>query len=100
MLLRQMLGHRLRELRTARGLTLRELARASRVSLAHLSEIERGRTEPSSELLAAICAALGVQVVDLLEDVVVEARGARVTELRSVSAIAPTAARGPQLQAA
>jgi hypothetical protein len=37
--------------------------------LGYLSEIERGQKEPSSELLAAICDALGAQLSDLLRDV-------------------------------
>jgi transcriptional regulator with XRE-family HTH domain len=40
----------------------------ARVSLGYLSEVERGRKEPSSELLAAICEALDMTVADLLVD--------------------------------
>lgn len=39
------------------------------MSLAYLSEIERGRKEASSEVLAAICRALGLRLVDLLAQV-------------------------------
>jgi transcriptional regulator with XRE-family HTH domain len=39
---------------------LRDVAAAARVSLGYLSEVERGQKEASSELLAAICAALDV----------------------------------------
>lgn len=66
MLLRELLGARLRELRTGRRLTIRALAQRANVSPAHLSEIERGRAEVSSELLRAICTALEVEVADLL----------------------------------
>lgn len=66
MLLRELLGGRLRELRAARGMTIRALAVAARVSPAHVSDVERGRAEVSSELLAAICTGLGVEVADLL----------------------------------
>lgn len=66
MLLRELLGTRLRELRTGKGMSIRALAAAARVSPAHISEIERGRAEVSSELLAAICGGLGVDVADLL----------------------------------
>ncbi|GAA2568959.1 hypothetical protein GCM10010435_48550 [Winogradskya consettensis] len=38
----------------------------------YLSEIERGRKEASSEILAGICRALGIDLVDLLEDVRLE----------------------------
>ena len=35
----------------------------------YLSEIERGRKEPSSEILAAICRALDLELTDLLTEV-------------------------------
>ena len=57
-LLRQLLGDVLRRLRIRQGRTLREVSASARVSLGYLSEVERGRKEASSELLAAICAAL------------------------------------------
>ena len=36
------------------------------MSVAYLSEVERGRKEPSSEVLIAICRALGLRLVDLV----------------------------------
>jgi len=45
------------------------VADAARVSVQYLSEIERGRKEASSEVLAAVCSALGWRVLDLLDDV-------------------------------
>lgn len=65
-LLRDLLGAVLRDVRTARGLTLRELAERSQVSTPYLSEVERGRKEPSSEVLAAVARALGLRLEDLL----------------------------------
>ncbi|MBI9000667.1 helix-turn-helix domain-containing protein [Corynebacterium sp. CCM 9185] len=65
-LLREALGSALRAFRADRGITLRELAEASRVSPGYLSELERGRKEVSSELLAAVCHALGATVSDVL----------------------------------
>ena len=59
-ILRQALGAVLRSRRVAQGRTLRDVAAAARVSLGYLSEVERGQKEASSELLAAICAALEV----------------------------------------
>ncbi|MGH3437160.1 MAG: helix-turn-helix domain-containing protein, partial [Sciscionella sp.] len=44
----------------------REVSRAARVSLGYLSEVERGQKEASSELLAAICEALGLPLSELL----------------------------------
>lgn len=69
MMLRQTLGDVLRRHRMQQGRTLREISTAARVSLGYLSEIERGQKEASSELLAAICVALGVRMSDVLRDV-------------------------------
>jgi transcriptional regulator with XRE-family HTH domain len=51
------------------GRTLREVSTSARVSLGYLSEVERGQKEASSELLAAICDALEVEIADVLLDV-------------------------------
>lgn len=68
-LLRQLLGDVLRQLRLRQGRTLREVSAAARVSLGYLSEVERGQKEASSELLAAICKALGVPLSHVLREV-------------------------------
>ena len=65
-LLREALGAALRSFRADKGITLRELAETSRVSPGYLSELERGRKEVSSELLASVCYALGASVSDVL----------------------------------
>lgn len=67
-LLRTMFGEHLRRARLGQGRTLADVARAARVSLPYLSEVERGRKEASSEVLAAICDALGLSLADLLID--------------------------------
>jgi hypothetical protein len=67
-LLRNMFGDHLRRTRLNQGRTLADVARAARVSLPYLSEVERGRKEASSEILAAICDALGISLADLLID--------------------------------
>jgi transcriptional regulator with XRE-family HTH domain len=67
-LLRQVLGDALRARRQAQHRTLREVSGAANVSLGYLSEIERGQKEASSELLSAICDALGAQLSDVLRD--------------------------------
>ena len=59
-LLRTELGDVLRDLRRHQGRTLREISSDAQVSLGYLSEVERGQKEASSELLEAICLALGV----------------------------------------
>jgi transcriptional regulator with XRE-family HTH domain len=65
-LLREAIGDRLRHARTTQRRTLREVSRTARVSLGYLSEVERGRKEASSELLAAICEALDLPMSELL----------------------------------
>ena len=67
--LRTLLGDALRETRLRQHRTLREVSGAARVSLGYLSEVERGQKEASSELLAAICRALGVRLSDVLREV-------------------------------
>jgi transcriptional regulator with XRE-family HTH domain len=61
-----MLGEVLRRTRREQGRTLSDVAEAARVSMPYLSEIERGRKEVSSEVLAAICDALRIDLADLL----------------------------------
>lgn len=67
-LVREVIGDVLRGARTAQGRTLREVSDSARVSLGYLSEVERGRKEPSSELLTAICEALQVPLSQVLID--------------------------------
>ena len=68
-LLREAIGDRLRHARTNQRRTLREVSRSARVSLGYLSEVERGRKEASSELLAAICEALELPLSVLMHHV-------------------------------
>jgi transcriptional regulator with XRE-family HTH domain len=68
-LLRRLLGDVLRRQRQRQSRTLREVSAAARVSLGYLSEVERGQKEASSELLAAICSALGLRMSDVLREV-------------------------------
>ncbi|MBC3190858.1 helix-turn-helix transcriptional regulator [Pseudonocardia sp. C8] len=96
MLLREAIGSGLRQARTERRRTLRDISRAARVSLGYLSEVERGRKEPSSELLAAICEALGITVPDLLTSVAVEMAG----ELRRDDVLVPIGQRHAELRLA
>jgi transcriptional regulator with XRE-family HTH domain len=67
--LRQVVGDTLRGLRLRQRRTLREVSASARVSLGYLSEVERGQKEPSSELLAAICGALDVELSELFREV-------------------------------
>ena len=68
-LLRTMLGDVLRQTRRGQGRTLADVARVARVSMPYLSEVERGRKEASSEVLAAICDSLGIDLSELLAEV-------------------------------
>ena len=67
-MLREVIGDVLRRARTSQGRTLREVSNSARVSLGYLSEVERGRKEPSSELLGAICSALQVPLSRVLTE--------------------------------
>ncbi|WP_423463138.1 helix-turn-helix domain-containing protein [Promicromonospora sp. MS192] len=66
-LLRDLVGGILRRTRREQRRTLADVAADARVSTAYLSEVERGRKEASSEVLAAVCEALGMRLVDLVE---------------------------------
>ena len=68
-LLRTLLGDVLRRARHGQRRTLADVARTARVSMPYLSELERGRKEASSEVLAAVCDALGVELSDVLAEV-------------------------------
>ncbi|HET7799837.1 MAG TPA: helix-turn-helix transcriptional regulator [Humibacillus xanthopallidus] len=78
-LLREVYGRLLRGLRTRQGRTLAEVSARAGVSLAYLSEVERGLKEPSSEVLEAICIALGSSVTMLV--------GAAHRDLRGLAAL-------------
>ena len=67
--LRHVVGETLRAVRLRQRRTLREVSSSARVSLGYLSEVERGQKEPSSELLAAICRALDVELSELFQEV-------------------------------
>jgi transcriptional regulator with XRE-family HTH domain len=68
-LLRTLVGDALRRNRLGQRRTLADVARDARVSVPYLSEVERGRKEASSEVLAAVCGALRIELSDLLVEV-------------------------------
>src|SRR6266550_317981 len=84
-LCRQVLGRRLRVLRQEQQETLSETAGRAWISPQYLSEIERGRKEPSSEMIAALAGALGTTLIDLTEHV--------AGDLRRQLSLAPRASR-------
>lgn len=63
---RDLVGDVLRRERLAQQRTLKDVAEAARISVPYLSEVERGRKEASSEVLAAAATALGFGLADLL----------------------------------
>jgi transcriptional regulator with XRE-family HTH domain len=67
-LLRAVIGEVLRRNRVEQGRTLADVAKQARVSMPYLSELERGRKEASSEVLAAICDALRIELADVLTE--------------------------------
>ena len=85
-LLREAVGSSLRAARTEQSRTLRDVARQARVSLGYLSEVERDQKEASSELLNAICDALGLQLSALLSDVTVQIASGEIAKLSVVDA--------------
>jgi transcriptional regulator with XRE-family HTH domain len=55
---------RCKELRTARGLSIRKLAEEAEVSTETIYSIEHGKRQPSVRTLGKIAQALGVEVKD------------------------------------
>ena len=84
---REVLGHRLRALRLDQRETLAETAGRAGISPQYLSEIERGRKEPSSEMIAALAGALGTTLIRLTEQV--------AGDLRRQQAVRAPRASGP-----
>jgi transcriptional regulator with XRE-family HTH domain len=88
---REVLGRRLRALRLDHQEKLSETAGRAGISPQYLSEIERGRKEPSSEMIAALAGALGTTLIGLTEQV--------AEDLRRQHSIAPPRASGPVMLA-
>ena len=98
-LLRTVIGERLRRTRRDQGRTLSDVSGAARVSVPYLSEVERGRKEASSEVLASICDALWIDLSDLLagaaRDLAGQARRGAVIRLGTADAAFPVAVALP-----
>ena len=88
-------GNVLREWRTAQGLRLSDVAERAGVSVQYLSEVERGRKEPSSEVLGAVTEALGSSLTELALGVAEGLRGTPRTDRArgSVTVLAVDAGR-------
>jgi transcriptional regulator with XRE-family HTH domain len=63
-----LVGPKLRELRQAQGLTLKELAARTGTSIGHLSQLERDMASPSVKTLYAISRALGVTIARFFDN--------------------------------
>ena len=63
---RDVVGEVLRQQRRAQQRTLQDVADAARISMPYLSELERGRKEASSEVLAAAAKALELSLSELV----------------------------------
>ncbi|MEB3371965.1 helix-turn-helix domain-containing protein [Saccharopolyspora mangrovi] len=74
---REELGRTLRTTREDLGDRLVDVAERAGVSPQYLSEVERGRKEPSSEMIAAITGALGIELPDLLINIAGDVRRTR-----------------------
>lgn len=70
----EQLGEKIRQLRTAAEITLRDAAKRLGVQPPHLSDIEHGRRNPSPELMGKIATLLKVDVGEL------EALDSRIAE--------------------
>jgi transcriptional regulator with XRE-family HTH domain len=63
-----MIGGRLKELRTSRGMSLRALAAATGLSPTLLSQVERGVVEPSLSTLRRLASVFGESVAGLFDE--------------------------------
>ena len=70
--IREQFGRTLRELRTAQGLTQEELAFRSGMNVTYLSDLERGRWNPSLAMIVDLARGLAVHPAQLLKDIVVD----------------------------
>jgi transcriptional regulator with XRE-family HTH domain len=100
-LLRRLLGDVLRRHRIRQSRTLRDVSTSAGVSLGYLSEVERGRKEASSELLAAICGALDVTLSEVLrevsEDLAREERRVRLAPVGFAATVAAAPVMSPRV---
>lgn len=87
---RETAGAVLREQRHRREQTLAEVADRAGISVQYLSEIERGRKDPSSEILGAVTGALHLSLLDLTRLVLVRLAPLDLASRRSGPTDRPT----------
>jgi len=90
---REVLGSRLRALRAERDETLAQTAERAGISPQYLSEVERGRKEPSSEMIAALAGALDITVADLMAGAAADLRRAAIVVSGTMVGTAATVIR-------
>jgi transcriptional regulator with XRE-family HTH domain len=90
----QLNRHALRVIRQRSGLTVSALARRAGVSQPHLSNIERGRRQPSPELIGRLAGALRVPIVALLAELDDEPEPASTVFIRARSSPGWSCCRG------
>src|SRR6201992_1248478 len=95
---REVLARRLRALRTDRDETLAQTAERAGISPQYLSEVERGRKEPSSEMIAALAGALDVTVADLMAGAADDLRRAATVVVSGIMAGTATSVIRPSRQ--
>jgi transcriptional regulator with XRE-family HTH domain len=90
---RRALGIQLREMRLVRGERLDDTAARAGISPQYLSEVERGRKDASSEMIAAIVGALQSSLAEVLIRVAdaLGASTAEVIDIRSSTGLAAPA---------
>src|SRR6478735_9633984 len=85
---RTLVGDQLRTERRRRGETQAQVAGRAGISVQYLSELERGRKEPSSEVLAAAAGALQLTLLDLTVAVARELHAQRIGSARPTGPVA------------
>ena len=84
------LGAKLREVRTAKGMSLRSLAQALGVSASLISQVEIGKTQPSVSTLFAMANHLGVSLDELVGNAQRVVSGVEPQDLRDSQALRQT----------
>ena len=79
----KLIGERIKQTRKERGMTQELLAEKLNVSIGYVSQIERGVTKISLDLLGAISAIFSCDVSDLIRESAVASKHYRENELAS-----------------
>jgi len=93
---RDLTGRVLRRHRLERRERLAETAARAGISTQYLSEVERGRKDASSEVVAAVAGALDLSLLDLTLEVARDLHGGRRT-LGTVTPLAAVPLRTPRV---